>query len=295
VVDKFVLVESDRTHSNESKPFFFENNRDRYNDFLDKIIHIKLTSYPKVETSWTLENYQRNMITEGLKNCKPDDIIIISDIDEIPNPDTINDFRIGKFDHDAIFKLQMAICCYFINYKNIFPKYWHGSRITVYENLTKNRIENYSYIYDDKLIKSLNDGCTPTKIRMASNLPVIKNGGWHFTYLGGLEQIKYKIRSFGHQEFNNTNYLNDDDIKKKLEKGIDFFNPKEYRFIPVKIKAPFFPEYLAQNQENYSGIIYHDINSLRNAIVLIKTFGYYYVWRFPAKKIRNFLRRLKNL
>jgi beta-1,4-mannosyl-glycoprotein beta-1,4-N-acetylglucosaminyltransferase len=294
VVDKFVLVESDRTHSNEPKPFFFENNKARYGDFLHKIIHIKISEYPRLETSWTLENYQRNMVLEGLRDCGPDDIIIISDLDEIPNPAAITGFRAGKFKKDTIYKLEMKICCYFLNYKNTIPKYWYGSRILRYKNILENEVENYAYSYQDVLIESLNQGSTPTKIRMAAGVPEIKNGGWHFTYLGGLEKIKCKIRSFSHQEFNNKDYLNDAEIEKKLKKGIDFFHPKEYRFIPVKMRFPEFPEYLVVNQAKYPDLIYPDINFLKNSLLMIQTYFYYFCVRMPKKMIKALLKRTRN-
>jgi beta-1,4-mannosyl-glycoprotein beta-1,4-N-acetylglucosaminyltransferase len=269
VVDKFIIVEADRTFSNQPKELFFEQNKTRYTEFLDKIIYIKLTEYPIFETSWEFESYQRNIIIEGLKNCVPDDVILISDLDEIPNPDVIKIYK-----KNGIFQLEQNMCYYFLNYRNILQRYWYSARILTYNDILKNATENYSYSYSNILIESLNQGCTLTKIRMIKDFPVIKNGGWHFSYLGGIEQIKYKIKSFSHQEYNNEGFLNDIILKRKIRYGIDFFRPKDHRFIPVKITIKYLPEYIIKHQDKYINLINNDINIFRNIYILATTYIY---------------------
>jgi beta-1,4-mannosyl-glycoprotein beta-1,4-N-acetylglucosaminyltransferase len=284
IVDRFIIVEADRTHSNQPKPLFFEQNKSRYSEFLDKIIYIKLTEYPILETSWTLENYQRNMIMEGLINCAPDDIILISDLDEIPNPDVIKNYK-----KNGVFQLQQDMCCYFLNYRNILQKYWHGTRILTYNDILKNITENHSYSYSNTFIETLNQGCTPTKIRMIKDFPVIKNGGWHFSYLGGIEQLKYKIKSFGHQEFNNEQFLNDDILKRKIKYGVDFFHPKDHRFIPMKITTKYLPEYIVKHHNKYINLLNTDINPFRNMYILTTSYMYYFLCQF-YREIRKLIK-----
>jgi beta-1,4-mannosyl-glycoprotein beta-1,4-N-acetylglucosaminyltransferase len=282
VVDKFIIVEADRTHSNQQKQFFFEQNKNRYAKFLNKIIYIKITKYPLLKTSWVLENYQRNMITEGIKNCIPDDIILISDLDEIPNPDVIRNYK-----KDGIFQLEQAACYYFLNYRNILQKYWHGTRILTYGDILRNATDDYSYSYNNTFIENLNQGCTPTKIRMIKDFPVIRNGGWHFSYLGGIEQIKYKIKSFGHQEFNNERFLDDVVLKRKIKYGIDFFRPKDNRFIPVKLTNKYLPEYIIEHHDKYANLLNNDINIFRNICIITITYTYQF--------LRQFYRRIRKL
>ena len=90
VVDKFVLVEASKTQSLIDKPFYFEDNKDRFAKFLHKIVHIKVQDYPN-EGGWAMENFQRNCILRGLKHLdlNTHDIVGISDVDEIWNPDII--------------------------------------------------------------------------------------------------------------------------------------------------------------------------------------------------------------
>ena len=102
-VDYFVITEANKTHTGKRKAYVFEQNKDRFSKFLDKIIYIKVDDFPNFEDSkasddgnkWMYENYQRDAIMKGLTNCKPDDIVIISDCDEIPNPKAIRIYKRG--------------------------------------------------------------------------------------------------------------------------------------------------------------------------------------------------------
>ena len=89
VVDKFVLVEATKTHSNQPKPLCYQENRSRFGEFQDRIIHIVVDDLPDAKNAWVLENFQRNGIGRGLTNCRPDDWVLVSDIDEIPRATTV--------------------------------------------------------------------------------------------------------------------------------------------------------------------------------------------------------------
>ena len=90
-VDYFVIVEGNKTWQNNSKELKFDINK--YEKFKDKIIYIKVTDLPDGRDPYLRENHQRNSILKGLINSKDQDIIIISDLDEIPNPEVINNFK----------------------------------------------------------------------------------------------------------------------------------------------------------------------------------------------------------
>ena len=82
-VDKFIIVESRINHQGGKKNINFNINL--FKKFRNKINYLLIESFPKNSSAWDIENYQRNYISNGLKDCKPEDIIIISDADEIPN------------------------------------------------------------------------------------------------------------------------------------------------------------------------------------------------------------------
>jgi beta-1,4-mannosyl-glycoprotein beta-1,4-N-acetylglucosaminyltransferase len=287
VVDKFVLVEATRTFSNKEKPLYFEENKSRFAKFSDRIIYIKLTELPEYKTDWTYENYQRNMIMSGLSECSPDDVILISDLDEIPNPQAIFEYR-----KDGIKALQQLSFSCFLNYKSIIFKYWYGTKILCYKDILNDETEKHEYEYSKFLIQDLNKGCTPTKIRIISDFPVIKKGGWHFTYLGGVKKIQYKLDSFAHQEFNTSAYVDEKALEKKLQKGLDLFRPRENRFAVVKI-SDILPKYIIDNREKFEDLIYPytSTTAVRNLInTVCACIENYLIFR-PTQKIKHLLRR----
>lgn len=97
-VDYFVLVEANKTFTNEDKEFHFEKNKHLFTDYADRIIYIKVDDMPNSDNAWDREKHQRNCIMKGLSRAHPDDLIIISDIDEIPNPVTFNLFLESKIE-----------------------------------------------------------------------------------------------------------------------------------------------------------------------------------------------------
>lgn len=78
VVDRFVLVEGTKTFRGKKKPLYFEDNKERYSKFLNRIIHIRVDDFPESTNPWELEYHQRNMIAKGLSNCKSDDNLLLS-------------------------------------------------------------------------------------------------------------------------------------------------------------------------------------------------------------------------
>ena len=90
-IDYFVIVEGNKTWQNNIKKFRFDINK--FKKFKKKIIYIQVSDMPDGDNPWVRENFQRNCIERGLSRSSEDDLIIISDLDEIPNPDAINKFK----------------------------------------------------------------------------------------------------------------------------------------------------------------------------------------------------------
>ena len=97
-VDHFVIVEGNKTWQNNPKKLRFEI--DKFKKFKNKIIYVPVTNLPDGEDPYLRENYQRNAIANGLNNANDNDLIIISDLDEIPDPKKIN-----------LFDPKKKICC----------------------------------------------------------------------------------------------------------------------------------------------------------------------------------------
>ena len=218
VVDFFVLVECTKTHANKDKELYFENNKERFSKFLDKIIHIVVTDNIPNEScsAWDREAYQRKCIDDGIKkkNLNMDDIIIIADLDEIPDAKTIQTIK-NNNRIDGIYYLEMDLYYYNINCK--YNNKWFQTKILNYGSYVKYK--------------------NPHEIFRLSNVQIIKNGGWHLSYFGNIEFIKNKIRNFlHHDEWCNDYILNDDRINAQIQYSKDLFGrPNEtFNYIDAK-------------------------------------------------------------
>ena len=163
-VDYFVIVEGNKTWQNNPKEFKFNINK--YEKFKDKIIYIKVTDLPEGEDPYLRENHQRNSILRGLINSNDKDIIIISDLDEIPNPKVFNKFKNKmKF---AVLKQKHFY--YKFNLQSRNNPYWLGSRICLKK-----------YLVSPQWLRDLKFKKRPfwrlDKFRLNN---IIENGGWHF-------------------------------------------------------------------------------------------------------------------
>ena len=234
-VDYFVLVEARQTHVGKEKELFFELNKDKYADFKDKIIHV-VVDLPHIPADiskseqWVNERFQRNSIKNGLDklNVLPEDLIIVSDLDEIADPLTLEKIKTGVIPVD-ISSLEMQFYYYNLNVISINP--WA-----------------YPKIISFKKFNDLAISCSDIRAYSAS---IIKNGGWHLSYFGDTKFIKNKIENFAHQEFNNNNYTDIDKISQRISKCEDVYGRWYVPFNKVPISQntylpPEFRKYLSR-------------------------------------------------
>ena len=261
VVDKFVLVEATRTHQGKEKPLYFTENKSHYAAFADKIIHIVVDEYPEYEgkSAWVLERYQREMISKGLKDCKPDDVIMVSDVDEIPNPAAIRKYA----DAPGVKVFHQRMYYYFmncINATNDKEFKWHGTVMCKKkDNISPQEMRWLCAQYIGKNVKKLrarmlcNLRLMLWQIRHLKRTVPVEDGGWHFTYLGGVRMILYKLESFAHTEYNKDEYKDEVAIEKALKEGKDIFGRNfTYKFIPLDDS---FPSYILKNRAAYKHLI----------------------------------------
>ena len=204
LVDYFILIESNKSFTNNLKEFIFENNKHKFKQFLDKIIHIKVYDMPDGTNNWNREFHQRNCIERGLKlvpNLKNHDIILISDADEIIRSETI--IQLKKDEISKMYNLNMELYYYNLQNKANNNNCWPLVRAGPY-----NLIKEYKNISDIR----------------KENFDSYNNCGWHLSYFGGIEKIKNKIQNFSHQEFNTNNILNTRSINDKILNNKDILN-----------------------------------------------------------------------
>ncbi len=252
VVDRFVLVEATKTFSGHNKPLYFNQNRDRFKDFLPKIVHVIVDDYPRFVTAWTYESHQRNCIIRGLADPKPDDVILISDLDEIPNPVLVEQYR----NTPGIKLFHQAMYYYYFNYLCHTTPIWRcGTKMLFYKDfLTFD--ERYKVAYSEYLPEENNHGVTINKVRHLYGADVVvPNGGWHFSYLGKVDSIVEKLKSFSHQELNVGNNFDASVVADRICKGRDPFGGNA-RFYGVALDNRF-PQYLLDNKTKYSHLIFN--------------------------------------
>ena len=236
--DYFVLVEATKTFTGNDKPLYYQENKERFKQFENKIIHIVVDTYPDSTNPWILEHHQRNAIARGFVNCKDDDIILISDLDEIPRPELINKYK----EIDGVKLFEQHESHYYLNCIYNKKKNWLlGTKMLTYQEY-KHFFDNEMQKFENPLFENLNQGVTPSRIRYYKKTYHIPNGGWHFTYLGSAENIKYKLESFSHSEIVEEGKSKLEYLKKALKQH------KGYTIVPID---DFFPEYILKNQEKY--------------------------------------------
>ena len=228
-VKKFVIVESKVDHQGNPKSLNF--NLSHFAKFKDKINYLILENFPPNFTNWQRENHQRNFITNGLEKASEDDYIIISDVDEIPNVQNLNDLKKKKF---SIFEQKMFY--YKLNLLNVTNPYWYGSRAC-----KKKYLKSPQWIRDQKVKKKSLFSFSGV------NWNIIKNGGWHFSFLLSPKDIIHKIESFAHSEFNNYKYKNIQKIKQSIDNHIDLFD-RNFKYEKVVIDSSF-PKYIIENKD----------------------------------------------
>ena len=246
VVDKFVLVESTKTFQGKNKPLFFNENKKKYSKFLKKIIHIIVDDIPSRATAWEREHFQRNAISRGLGQCSNSDLIIISDLDEIPNLKSLP----AKLEDNFFYIFELSLNYYYFNNRCIQMPNWYGSILTKYKNI-KGSIQEIR----DLLFKVQNE------ISSEKNIEFVKNAGWHFSYLASPENIAIKIQSFSHTEFNNEKYTNLMTIQNHIKNNEDIFNRSlDFEVTPISQ----LPSYVQKNIKKYitMGFIKQNVNNL---------------------------------
>jgi len=241
-VDYFVIVEGNKTWQNNSKKLRFDINK--FDKFKKKIIYIPITDMPDGDNPWARENFQRNCISKGLVNADEDDLIIISDLDEIPNME-----QIGKFNPNmryAVFKQKHFY--YKINLQSQKNPFWYGSKICVKK-----------YLKSPQWLRNLKFKKRPfwriDKHRLNN---ILESGGWHFCNLKSAEELLYKYKNLcetndPHVFKEKIEEKNINKTEKKIILGKDIIG-REDNYEKIEIDNSF-PKYILNNIKQYKNWI----------------------------------------
>ena len=252
-VDFFVIVESEFFHNGKKRNLKFNINN--YPKFKNKIIYIikkkepdgiwkinnneseDVKSHKSIENSHIRENDQRNHIIKGLDMASDNDLILISDVDEIPNFESID---LSKVKNQIIMFVQEIFYYKFDRYLPGFQ--WFGTKgckkkyLISPQWLRNIKNKKFSFWRIDTFF---------SKTRYINKI-FIKNGGWHFSFLQTPQDIAIKIKSYSHGEFNIDENTNEEKIKQKIRDNKDIFD-RGFKLKKIAIDKSF-PDYIVKNQ-----------------------------------------------
>ena len=248
VVDFFVIVEGSHTHSGNEKEFIFGDHKEKFLPYMSKIIYIpiqfdltnlvfvKANSYDPKNAANKLESQQRNAFSLINEKINDTDLVMVSDLDELVNPNLLNQ-------KDELYKnlisikrltFEMDYNMYYMNNKCISGpnKTWRGAVITTGKQFKKTK---------------------PQKIRESRTKNLfIEKSGWHCSFLGGFKQIKEKILSYSHTEYNKWEFIDEKHILECVQEGKDIFNREDYKYELQSIaNYPFNFNYLMTQFPNF--------------------------------------------
>ena len=265
-VDYFVIVESNFTHKGDKRKLKF--NHDKFTKFKDKIIYLIYDEEPLgieevfendedgeksrkyILNAALRENGQRNFIIKGLNKAERNDLILISDVDEIPNIDNLDFDKINE--KIILFKQDMFYYKFNLKLPNLI---WTGTKACRKKDLISPQwLRNIK----DKKYPFYRFDTFFSKTKYMS-IKFIQNGGWHFSNIKNAKEIEFKLKSYlHHREFdiNPMSIKEIEDIIKKKQAIYDLKVDKRVNKIGDGSKLEKFsitklPNYLQNNKKKF--------------------------------------------
>ena len=261
-VEKFIVTEATYSHSGKKKELNF--NIDNFPKFKDKIIYLVIDKEPKdlIEETNVTDSIKRlnsikrielsyDYMQNAIENIAEDDLVILSDNDEIPN---LNSKQFQSCTRNVILFKQLFFYYKFNLHYDLMP--WFGSKAC-----KKKSLKSFSWLNNLKAKKypfwRLDTYFSKNKL---NNLEIIEDGGWHFTNLKSPEDLFEKFKNFGHHdEFENSG-ISVEMLKNYIDQGIVFYNhfldqknPNKWKnnYSLKKIDDHLLPKYLIENKLKY--------------------------------------------
>ena len=238
-----MLVEANQSHSGKPKEYIFENNKDRFEKYLDKIIHIKIDDFPDTKDSWVREKFQRYCINRGLTELTPEDIVIVSDCDEIPRAEALQMIKEDENNYDR-YILTIPMFQYKINYMKIFDIVKQPNIMVVRGRVFTNGQQEREYTFP--------------WVPKPEDLVFLDHGGWHFTYFGDNDNAITKIRNFAHTETDTPEMIAKHNIDYFIEHKSGHHGPDHPERFEYVVVDDYFPECIVSNLDKWQHMIIPD-------------------------------------
>lgn len=255
-VDRFVIVEGDRTYAGKEKESQYLENQERFAWASSKIIHVIASLQAEPKTRWVNEAIQRDAIMEGLDSATSEDVICISCVDEIYSNSIFSDLGNNLIELPVLVDLKLFY--FYLNGQctgsaSVFPCPVITRRAMLGNSIHQYWSDRYDY----------------------ERYPF---GGWHFSFLGGAHCIKEKIEAYSHQEYDNDFYKSEERLEQVIANGGDIFERKGVGEVEYVQLDDSFPDYVLQNLGKYahlikpvgpgsSAIFYEHVERVRNFVL----------------------------
>jgi beta-1,4-mannosyl-glycoprotein beta-1,4-N-acetylglucosaminyltransferase len=191
VVHRFVIVEADTNFSGLRKKLTFDPFDQRVTAFTSTIRYVVVSDMPPTEDPLRRESWQRNAILRGIPDSDEDDLVMVSNVDEIPRAAAVRD--IFLYNESRIFGLHLAFYCFFVNYRNI-----SGPESAIPWTIAARR-SDFERVAPHDLRYGVRNGHFPARI--------VPEAGWHFSHLLDEAGVRRKLAAYSPQQGNNDRLL----------------------------------------------------------------------------------------
>jgi hypothetical protein len=228
VVDRFVLVEGTRTFSNAPKTLHYAENRRRFKRWWSKIHHLICPDMPTHGDSWGRERHQRNFIGWGLIGCEADDAVVITDGDEVVSAEALSSAVVPRRGRVHQFVLQHS--------------FFYFNALSDEDTASISKLMSYQTMIDlggpEAAARTVHD--------------FIPQGGWHFSYCGGVQKVIDKLGAYSHQDFNRPPFNDPDVIAARRRDLTDVLD----RGCRLRVGPPeFLPRHIRQNPGRFAAYL----------------------------------------
>lgn len=245
-VDRFVILEGEETFSGLKKLLYLDKKKGRFDKFSDKITYLVAPAPQSIPCPWSREAYYRNCLIEGLKTARGNDFVMLSDCDQIPDPDKVYNY-LTKINEP--FTLQMRDHHYYLNCIFVAQPEEYGSVVC------RKSIIDEVYKKWDKSYYGFSDVGLYRLVKIRKEFVQISLAGWHYSYVASEEEIQRKIQSFSHYKemSDKIEYI------QKCKKELAPINPsnKQTKLAIYEMNDSNTHKYIMDNLEKYKHLIYH--------------------------------------
>lgn len=232
VTDYFVIAESNLSHSGKPKDYILLDNWEQFKPYESKIRRIQVDDMPETNNSWVREKFQRHALGRGLEDMAPEDIIIVSDLDEIPRAEVVDMIKTDENDYNK-YILTIPMFQYKIN----FMKYIERSK---QRNIMVTRGRAFTNAQQEREF-------TFPWVPAPEDLVYVEHGGWHFTYFGDDNNAIVKIQNFAHTETDTKEMIERHDIEWMVNNKYGHHGPNHEERFEIVVVDDYFPKAITDN------------------------------------------------